>query len=68
MESGLNGRAVGFAKLGVLYAAGGLWRGRQLIPGSWVRDPTVVPSPAGAPAPGYQFFWREYAQVVGGDR
>jgi len=43
MESGLNGRAVDFAKLGLLFAGGGRWRGRQLVPAAWVQDPTDVP-------------------------
>jgi CubicO group peptidase (beta-lactamase class C family) len=58
MESGLNARAVDFAKLGLLYARGGAWHGRQLVPRAWVQDPTVAPTGGGAvPAPAYQFFW-----------
>jgi CubicO group peptidase (beta-lactamase class C family) len=58
MESGLNARAVDFAKLGLLFAQDGAWQGRQLVPRAWVRDPTLVPTPVGAaPAPAYQFFW-----------
>ena len=57
MESGLNGRAVDFARFGLLFARGGAWRGRQLVPRAWVRDPTVVPTGGAAPAAGYQFFW-----------
>jgi CubicO group peptidase (beta-lactamase class C family) len=58
MESGLNGRAVDFAKFGLLFARGGAWRGRQLVPRAWVRDPTVVPTGGSfAPARGYQHFW-----------
>jgi CubicO group peptidase (beta-lactamase class C family) len=58
MESGLNARAVDFAKFGLLYANAGAWRGRQLVPRAWVRDPIPVPTRvAEAPAPSYQFFW-----------
>jgi CubicO group peptidase (beta-lactamase class C family) len=57
MESGLNGRAIDFAKFGMLYARGGAWRGRQLVPRDWVQDPRVVPTGASVPAPGYQYFW-----------
>jgi CubicO group peptidase (beta-lactamase class C family) len=58
MESGLNARAIDFAKFGVLYAGGDAWRGRQLVPAAWVGDPTVMPTGGGAmPAAGYQFFW-----------
>jgi CubicO group peptidase (beta-lactamase class C family) len=59
MESGLNARAVDFAKLGLLYANGGAWQGRQLVPRRWVQESTVVPTTGvGAiPAPGYGYFW-----------
>jgi CubicO group peptidase (beta-lactamase class C family) len=58
MESGLNGRPVDFAKFGLLFARGGRWQGRQLIPRAWVEDPAVVETRvAEAPAPGYQYFW-----------
>jgi CubicO group peptidase (beta-lactamase class C family) len=58
MESGLNGRAVDFAKFGVLYANGGSWHGRQLVPRAWVQDLSAVPTRVSeAPAPAYQYFW-----------
>jgi CubicO group peptidase (beta-lactamase class C family) len=57
MESGLNARPIDLAKFGLLYANGGAWRGRQLVPRGWVTDPTVVPTAGTVPAPGYQFFW-----------
>jgi CubicO group peptidase (beta-lactamase class C family) len=58
MESGLNGRAVDLAKFGVLYANGGLWQGRQLVPRAWVQDPTLVPTGGDStPAAAYQYFW-----------
>jgi CubicO group peptidase (beta-lactamase class C family) len=58
MESGLNGQPVDFAKFGLLFARDGRWRGRQLVPGSWVNDRTLVPTVfARAPAPSYQYFW-----------
>ena len=58
MESGLNARAADFARFGLLYARDGIWRGRQLVPRAWVRDPTLVPTSAGrAPAGSYQQFW-----------
>jgi CubicO group peptidase (beta-lactamase class C family) len=57
MESGLNARAVNFAKFSMLYANGGAWRGRQLIPRAWVRDATRIPTQlARASAPTYQYF------------
>jgi hypothetical protein len=36
MESGINARAVDFAKLGRLYMNGGEWDGRQVVPADWV--------------------------------
>jgi CubicO group peptidase (beta-lactamase class C family) len=58
MESGLNGRPVDFAKFGLLFARGGRWQGRQLLPRAWVEAPTVVETRvAEAPAGGYQYFW-----------
>jgi CubicO group peptidase (beta-lactamase class C family) len=58
MESGLNARAVDFAKLGLLVARDGRFRGRQLLPRAWVQDLTRVPTGVGgAPAGSYQSFW-----------
>ena len=58
MESGLNGRPVDLAKFGLLFAQGGRWRGRQLVPRGWVEDRTLVSTRfARAPAPSYQYFW-----------
>jgi CubicO group peptidase (beta-lactamase class C family) len=58
MESGLNARAIDFAKLGLLYARGGAWQGRQLVPRAWVQDSTVVPTGGGLiPTPRYGYLW-----------
>ena len=58
MESGLNARAVDFAKLGMLVARDGRFRGRQLLPRAWVQDLTLVPTGGGSvPSSGYRFFW-----------
>lgn len=40
MESGINARAVDFAKLGSLYLHAGKWNGRRLVPAGWVSDAT----------------------------
>jgi CubicO group peptidase (beta-lactamase class C family) len=53
MESGINARAIDFARLGVLYLDGGSWQGRQVVPRAWVRRST---SPAAA-APHYGYWW-----------
>ncbi len=49
MESGINGRAIDFAKFGRLYLRNGNWQGRQVIPASWVaestrEDPSIDPA------------------------
>lgn len=41
MESGLNARAVDFARFGRLYLRCGDWNGRQLIPEEWVVESTT---------------------------
>jgi CubicO group peptidase (beta-lactamase class C family) len=40
MESGLNARAIDFAKFGRLFLRGGNWEGRQVIPASWLAEST----------------------------
>ena len=40
MAMGLNARAVGFAKLGVLFLDHGRWDGKQVIPEKWVEEST----------------------------
>ena len=42
MESGLNARAIDFAKFGRLYLRGGDWNGKQIVPESWVAESTTV--------------------------
>ena len=41
MESGLNARAIDFAKFGRLYLRCGEWNGNQLIPEEWVVESTT---------------------------
>ena len=40
MESGINGRALDFAKFGRLFLREGDWDGEQIIPDDWVQDST----------------------------
>jgi CubicO group peptidase (beta-lactamase class C family) len=49
MESGINARAIDFAKLGRLYLDGGTWNGQQIVPAGWVvtSTQTVATKPAG---------------------
>ena len=56
MESGINARAIDFAKFGRLYLNGGEWNGKQLMPASWVEESTRVDTTTD-PADFYQYFW-----------
>ena len=40
MESGINGRAVDFAKFGRLILNQGNWNGEQIVPSAWIEDAT----------------------------
>ncbi|MFN2194737.1 MAG: serine hydrolase domain-containing protein [Anaerolineales bacterium] len=41
MESGLNARAVDFARFGLLVLQDGLWEGQQIIPSEWLQAATA---------------------------
>jgi CubicO group peptidase (beta-lactamase class C family) len=47
MESGINGRAIDFARFGQLFLAEGDWNGRRIISERWVTESTA-PGPADA--------------------
>ncbi len=47
LESGINARAIDFAKLGRLYLHGGAWQGEQVVPAAWVAASTE-PTDGGA--------------------
>jgi beta-lactamase family protein len=59
MESGINARAIDFAKLGSLYLHEGEWNGTRILPASWVRDSTAV-SDDHDPSPAYGYWWWTY--------
>jgi CubicO group peptidase (beta-lactamase class C family) len=40
METGVNGRAVDFAKLGQFFLDAGQWQGEQVLSSAWVREAT----------------------------
>ena len=40
METGVNARAIDFAKFGVLYLNGGNWNGTQVLPKTWIEEST----------------------------
>ena len=56
MESGINARAIDFAKFGRLYLNRGEWNGEQVVPTSWVEQSTRVDTTSD-PADFYQYFW-----------
>jgi len=55
MESGLNARAIDFAKFGLLYLRRGNWNGKQIIPESWVVESTTLESDA--KWTNYKYLW-----------
>ena len=77
METGVNARAIDFAKFGVLFLNEGQWQGDQVIPKSWVDESTQrlqVQTPANyypgwiASLPGqgyYQYMWYGMARKDG---
>ncbi len=42
METGINARAIDFAKLGRLYLENGNWNGTQVLPSEWVAESTRI--------------------------
>jgi len=41
MESGINARAIDFARFGLIFLHDGYWNGRQILPETWVRESTA---------------------------
>jgi CubicO group peptidase (beta-lactamase class C family) len=56
MESGVNARALDFARFGMLFAEEGNWEGRQLISRGWVEESTRADTSTD-PSQDYQYFW-----------
>jgi CubicO group peptidase (beta-lactamase class C family) len=65
MESGINARAIDFAKFGRLYLNRGEWNGDQVVPASWVEQSTRVDTTSD-PADFYGYFW--WVDVVEAER
>ncbi len=70
---GLLGRTEDIARFGQLYLQGGQWRGRQLLPASWVREASAFQTSNGSSPTsdwdqgyGYQF-WRSRHNSFRGD-
>jgi CubicO group peptidase (beta-lactamase class C family) len=64
MESGLNARAIDFAKFARLYLNRGNWQGNQVVPADWVAESTRRDT-ATDPAERYQYMWWVNTQVPG---
>ena len=45
MESGINGRAIDFARFGLIYLHNGRWNEQQILPGDWIIESTA-PDPS----------------------
>jgi len=67
MESGINARAVDFAKLGSLYLHRGAFNGRQILPAEWIDASTSPALPTGlAFSSGYgRWWWTHDAEGLG---
>ena len=66
MESGINARAIDFAKFGSLYLHGGRWNRERIIAASWVRESTAV-SDVNDPSLEYGYWWWTYRDAELGD-
>jgi len=66
MESGINGRAIDFAKLGSLYLHRGQWRGKQVLPAEWIDQSTRYTTDTD-PALNYQYGWWTFHREGLGD-
>jgi CubicO group peptidase (beta-lactamase class C family) len=66
MESGINARAIDFAKFGSLYLHGGKWNGHRILPAWWVRQSTAV-SRELQQSGSYGYWWWTYRDEQLGD-
>jgi hypothetical protein len=63
---GLNLTTRDYARFGQLFAQGGVWQGRQLVPADWVAASTAQQAPGGA-AYGFQWWVPLDSAAHGGD-
>lgn len=61
METGVNARAIDFAKFGVLYLNGGDWNGTQILPKAWVDESTQPLLPEN-----YSDYYTDYVKTMPG--
>jgi len=62
METGVNGRAIDFAKFGVLFLNGGNWQGKQVISKAWVAESTQPLYP-----PSYGDYYSDWYKLLPGE-
>ncbi|HUE97921.1 MAG TPA: serine hydrolase [Anaerolineales bacterium] len=64
MESGINARAIDYARFGLIFLHNGSWNGAQILPESWVRESTEPLRPDLRPLetmtswPGYSRYYK----------
>ncbi|HSM72862.1 MAG TPA: serine hydrolase [Anaerolineales bacterium] len=61
METGVNARAIDFAKFGVLYLNGGNWNGTQVLPKTWIEESTQPLLPEN-----YDDYYTDYVKAMPG--
>jgi CubicO group peptidase (beta-lactamase class C family) len=66
MESGLNGRAIDMAKLGLLFLQRGRLNGSRIVSGAWVSEATAVTDERD-PSTAYGYQWWTYDDPEVGD-
>lgn len=59
MESGLNARAIDFARFGVMLSRGGVVDSKQVVPEKWISEATTMDAMSD-PNENYQYFWWTY--------
>jgi CubicO group peptidase (beta-lactamase class C family) len=62
METGVNARAIDFAKLGVLFLNDGNWQGEQVISKAWVNESTQPLYP-----PNYADYYSDWYDLLPGE-
>jgi len=64
MESGINARAVDYARFGLLYLHNGFWNGKQIIPAAWIAESTK-PDPSDTRSFEVYPLWKELGGTYG---
>jgi CubicO group peptidase (beta-lactamase class C family) len=67
MESGINARAIDFAKFGRLFLNKGTWNGKQIISSEWVAESTKMAQAAGPANKDYYSLCADYSAFKSGN-